>query len=113
MSLVGALVAGICLATTKFEAKKCPNSPLIAIVLKSDKSMGSATMGMFCITGKGNYEHGTAERGLTIMDHEWGHTIQNALVGPFMIIVSICSVIWCNCGHPTEGGSYYSYWTEN
>ena len=120
MSLIGAIATGVCMITGKFEIKKCANSPLIAVVLKSDRSMGSATLGMFCISGKYNYEHGIVSEvapDFVVMDHEWGHTIQNAIVGPFMAIVAICSVVWCGITHPAakkkdNNVSYYSYWTE-
>lgn len=120
MNLVGLIASLICLATGKFEMKKCPNSPLIAIVLKSDYNMGSATLGMFCITGKYNYEHGMVDDSIdfTVMDHEWGHTIQNAIAGPGMIVIALCSLIWCTIIYTSKRKkdpslSYYSYWTES
>ena len=120
LTFIGLIASLVCLATGKFNIKKCKNSPLIAIVLKSDYSMGSATLGLFCITGKYNYEHGIVDAPIefSVMDHEWGHTIQNALTGPAMIIVALCSLIWCGIIHPLKKKkdpslSYYSFWTES
>ena len=125
-NIIGLIASLICLATGLFEIKKCPNSPLIAIVLKDySRNMGSATLGMFCITGRTNYyafisstEFKDKEiTNFSVTDHGWGHKIQNALVGPLFLLVALCSVIWCGIIHPLKKKkdpsiSYYSFWTE-
>ena len=126
INIIGALASLVCLATGLFEVKKCPNSPLLAIVLKDySHTMGSATLGMFCITGRTNYYAFISSKefkdkevtNFSVMDHEWGHTIQNAIVGPLFLLVALCSVTWCGIIYSLKRKkdpslSYYSFRTE-
>lgn len=55
---------------------------------------GGLSLGLFIFTPKN-----TQENAPLIRVHEYGHTIQNLVLGPFMLIVGIISVIWGNNKH--------------
>lgn len=63
---------------------------------------GSMGMGMFMFTGKSISQEdirvpkpGTYEE--HILSHEYGHTVQSAILGPFYLpVIGVPSFIWCN-----------------
>lgn len=72
---------------------------------------GGISLGMFIFTP----DDSSLGEALTI--HEYGHTYQSLLLGPFYIIPGICSLVWsqssiCRKMRQEKGISYYSYWTE-
>jgi len=84
------------------------------IEIQSNASWG-LSMGTTFITGlRGSSSYGLKE-------HEFGHTVQNAIFGPFMIfIVSIPSFIRCNyrsfirtINPNLVKGAYYDIWFES
>ncbi len=74
-------------------------------------SMG---LGMFIFFG-----HSNDEAGRSVLVHEYGHTIQSALLGPFFLpVIGIPSFIWANlpsCRNKrlTKGVNYYTFYPEN
>ncbi len=71
-------------------------------------SMG---MGLFVFFG-----HGRSSRAGQILVHEYGHTLQSAVLGPFFLpLVGLPSLIWAAAyGHRRRrrGSSYYQFYTE-
>ena len=71
----------------------------------------SLSLGMFLFIGTGC--------GMRIIKHEYGHTIQSLILGPFyLILVGIPSYIWCHfpgCKKQWLSGkvSYFSRYPEN
>ena len=71
----------------------------------------SLSLGMFLFIGK--------RRGLRTIKHEYGHSIQSMILGPFYLIaVGIPSVLWCHWPALAEKWkkgevSYYSRYPEN
>lgn len=71
----------------------------------------SLSLGMFLFIGKG--------LGMRIIRHEYGHSIQSMILGPFyLIVVGIPSVLWCHLpafAKQWKSGkaSYYSRYPEN
>lgn len=71
----------------------------------------SMSLGMFLFIGKAG--------GMRIVKHEYGHSIQSLILGPFyLIIVGIPSLIWCHmpaCRKQWISGkiSYFSKFPEN
>jgi len=53
-----------------------------------------------------------------MLEHEYGHTIQSAVLGPFYIpVIALPSIIWCRikpAGRSWRSGrrSYYDFFTE-
>lgn len=45
--------------------------------------------------------------------HEWGHTRQSRILGPFyLFVIGIPSILWAAWWNRDRGCDYYSYWTE-
>ena len=71
----------------------------------------SLSLGMFIFIGKG--------RDMRIVRHEYGHSIQSMILGPFYLIaVGIPSVLWCHLpalAKQWKSGkvSYFSRYPEN
>ena len=60
-----------------------------AVVTEWNKRTG-LSLGMFVFIPEGN-------TGKTFLVHEYGHTVQSLLLGPFyLLFVGIPSVVWCN-----------------
>lgn len=74
----------------------------------------SASLGLFLFLSD-TYDAETLER---IQLHEYGHTIQSILLGPFYLaVISLPSMLWCYlpiCRNfrSRHGMSYYSFYTE-
>ena len=53
-----------------------------------------------------------------ILNHEYGHTIQSLILGPFyLLVIGLPSLIWCNLPYfkrrrTIKHISYYSFYTE-
>lgn len=49
-----------------------------------------------------------------LLDHEAGHSYQNALFGPLTVILTIISIFhyWISCFVPKVQNNYYDFWTE-
>ena len=66
------------------------------------KRQGSMGMGMFIFAGRqlplrdlNDEQPGTFEE--HILSHEYGHTVQSAILGPFyLLFIGLPSIIWCN-----------------
>lgn len=54
-------------------------------VFKIGKNWGGVEMGPFAIVNENPTQH--------ILDHEFGHSLQNCYIGPFMPFISIASAI--------------------
>lgn len=74
MTLVGFLVA-IVLLTTKHKPSKYAG----ALHFKVGECWGGVSLGLVILTDNSPYED--------VVSHEFGHTLQNAMFGPFMIIL--------------------------
>lgn len=74
------------------------------------KKSTSMSMGMFLFLGYG--------AGPRLIKHEYGHTIQSLILGPFYLpVIGVPSFLWCNvpgCGMSWRNGkvSYFSIWHE-
>jgi hypothetical protein len=49
------------------------------------KNWGGVTLGCMCIVSEPTSQH--------ILDHEFGHSVQNCIFGPFMIFISLASAV--------------------
>ncbi|MDO4938817.1 MAG: hypothetical protein Q4E54_02510 [Lachnospiraceae bacterium] len=71
----------------------------------------SLSLGMFLFIGK--------HRGLRTIKHEYGHSIQSIILGPFyLIVVGIPSILWCHLPGLSKKWkrgevSYFSRFPEN
>lgn len=83
-----------------------------ALVTDWDKS-GSMGLGMFIF-----YAHRNARDAEEVLLHEYGHTVQSALLGPLLIpVIGIPSLIWGNSAalsqkRVSEKISYYRFYPE-
>lgn len=81
-----------------------------AIVTEWKKKTG-LSLGMFLFVPEG-------ENGKDFLIHEYGHTIQSLVLGPFyLFVIGIPSVLWCNLRcfanlRRKKGISYRSLYTE-
>lgn len=86
---------------------------------------GGFSIGTIIVIDKEEWDHlnrlDDLEWHTNILDHEFGHSIQNALLGPLMpFLVSIPSTVrywWVTLktkkdGHVPDGFDYYSIWFE-
>lgn len=100
---------GECPYSTKDPDEKGPELYKGAVVTRWKKS-DSLSMGMFLFMGYG--------AGPRFLKHEYGHSIQSLILGPFYLIaIGIPSFLWCNvpgCGMKWRDGrvSYFSVWHE-
>lgn len=69
-------------------------------VVEVGENWGGLTMGPFIFVNKKPSQH--------ILDHEFGHSLQNCYFGPFMILISIASAVryWYREIMLMEGISY-------
>ena len=101
LTLFGAVIASVLLITGHRPRrwKKC-------IYFEVGESWGGLEMGLFFLTHKNADEH--------IKNHEYGHGIQNCILGPFMpFVISIPSAIryhYKKHKHTKKG--YYDIWFE-
>ena len=75
------------------------------------KKRDSMSLGMFLFIGRGDRER--------LLKHEYGHSIQSLILGPFyLIVVGIPSILWCHMPCMAKQWrrgtvSYYSRYPEN
>lgn len=106
MNIIGAVVAAI---VTSFGAK--PEKHAGSVLIKVGHNWGGLSLGIFCFV--------CHEAGKRTLNHEFGHSIQNALYGPlFPFIVAIPSAIryWTFTINDLKGiqneGNYDDAWFE-
>ena len=82
------------------------------------KSQKAVSLGLFVFIG-GPVDSATPEQvDEQLLAHEYGHTIQSLVLGPFyLLVVGLPSVLWLNlpaCRHRRQrtGASYYAFYTE-
>jgi len=85
-----------------------------SVITYHEESWGGISMGIFIVmNGKRDPEWIRSTR-----VHEYGHTIQSLILGPFyMLIIGIPSFIWCNAKRfrtlrKEKGVSYFSFYPE-
>jgi len=75
-------------------------------VLRSEKMQGGISLGRYIVIGK-QFLNPVTER------HEWGHTLQSRLLGPFYLpVVGIPSLLWAALWKPGRKWDYYAFYTE-
>lgn len=74
MNIIGGLVAA-----TLLLANGHPTRHKNDVHFELGKNWGGVSLGIFFLTQTGSSEH--------LRDHEYGHSIQNAIYGPFMIVL--------------------------
>lgn len=49
-----------------------------------------------------------------LLTHEAGHSYQNIIFGPIMVILTLISIIhyWISCFVPSVNANYYNFWIE-
>ena len=49
-----------------------------------------------------------------LLTHEAGHSYQNIIFGPFMVILTLVSIVhyWISCFVPSVNANYYNFWLE-
>jgi hypothetical protein len=80
MTLVGCFVSAVLIVAGK---RPAPNQ--YGWYFEIGEGWGGLELGPMCIVNKNPTQH--------ILDHEFGHSIQNCLFGPFMILISLASAI--------------------
>ena len=80
MTLIGSLIFSL-LQLVGFKPKKNQ----YGYVFEIGKGWGGVEMGPFAIVNENPSQH--------ILDHEFGHSLQNCYIGPFMSFISIASAI--------------------
>lgn len=97
--------------------------------IKSEKFWGSVSLGRFILLfDYGDYyehiewirdmfrTHWVRDTEDTTLKHEWGHTLQNFLLGPlYLIVIGIPSIVWATFFEKYRrrtGTNYYSFYTE-
>ena len=77
-----------------------------ARVLKSEKMRGGISLGRYIIVD-------ARSAGPHIVRHEWGHTRQSRLLGPFYLpVIGIPSLLWAAWWRPGRKHGYFSFYTE-
>lgn len=100
LTAVGAIVALVLMVLGK-KPRKC--GPCIHFEVGKD--WGGLSLGLFIFTNENVAK--------ILKLHEIGHTLQNAIYGPFMIILTVISAsrYWL-CRIFNVSVSYYSFWLE-
>lgn len=101
-NIIGAIAYGICKAkgykTFKYKSAWCVSVP---------NQHGSISLGLFIL---GNLESENT------IKHEYGHSIQSALLGVFyLLVIGLPSLMWATFGNKYRaktGKSYYDFYTE-
>ena len=76
-----------------------------ARILRTKKMRGGISLGRYIIVD--------ARQSDFIDRHEWGHTRQSRLLGPFYLpVVGIPSLLWAVWWRPGRKKSYFSFYTE-
>ena len=77
-----------------------------ARILRSEKMRGGISLGRYMIV---NAKTATPD----MERHEWGHTRQSRLLGPFYLpVIGIPSLLWALWWRPSRRKNYYSFYTE-
>lgn len=83
-----------------------------AIVCFTPWMQGGVTLGNFVFINEIYYKDGYKSSRKKIIKHEWGHTVQSKILGPFYLA-------WFGIGIPSlihaaihQKGDYYHFWTE-
>ena len=77
-----------------------------ARILRTKKMRGGISLGRYIIVD-GRLENPAIDL------HEWGHTRQSRLLGPFYLpVVGIPSLLWALWWTPRKKRSYFSFYTE-
>ena len=94
------------LALTKVMAPGRTESYRGAQILRSRKMRGGISLGRYIIVDE-RLSSAYIDR------HEWGHTRQSRLLGPFyLFVIGIPSLLWALWWHPGRKRSYASFYTE-
>lgn len=85
-----------------------------AIMTYHDGDWGGVSLGLFTFVSSKRDDSWLKDA----IPHEYGHTIQSLLLGPFYnFIIGIPSFIWCNgkagIEKRSKGTSYYDFYTES
>lgn len=80
MTLIGSLIFGL-LRLVGFK----PRSNQYGYVFEIGKEWGGASLGPISIVNKNPSQR--------ILDHEFGHSLQNCYIGPLMLFVSLASAV--------------------
>ena len=94
------------LVLTKVMAPGRTESYRGARILRSRKMRGGISLGRYIIVDE-------RMSSSYIDKHEWGHTRQSRLLGPFyLFVIGIPSLLWALWWHPGRKRSYASFYTE-
>ena len=99
----------ICLAH-----KGAPRRNYHGCIVTKWKHSGSLGLGMFLFLSERSYDAAA-----DVQVHEFGHSVQSAILGPlFLIVMGIPSFLWCNLKpcrklRREKGVSYYRLYTES
>ena len=75
--------------------RKCTHRPYRGVIETCwEKPYSGLSLGLFIFTPNVNPEHSAKVR-----VHEYGHSVQNIVLGPFMLVVAVISVTWANHPH--------------
>lgn len=94
--------------------RNCPHGNYHGCKVTYWDMSGSLGVGMFLFLSRQHYG-----RQRQILVHEYGHSIQSAILGPlFLIVMGIPSFLWCNLPQTQrlrreKGISYYSFYPES
>lgn len=80
-----------------------------SIVFRTGHYWGGVSLGIFSFVSEESSE--------STLDHEFGHSLQNALFGPLFLIIGVCSFIRCqkfnyNASHGIPNEDYDAVWYE-
>ena len=75
-------------------------------ILRSEKMRGGISLGRYIVISK-QFSNPVTDR------HEWGHTRQSMLLGPFYLpVIGLPSLLWAAWWKPGRTVGYYSFYTE-
>ena len=94
------------LALTKMLAPGRLETYRDAWILRTEKMRGGISLGRYIIVN--------ARQSNPVIDrHEWGHTRQSRLLGPFYLpAIGIPSLLWAAWWRPGRKRGYFSFYTE-
>lgn len=90
-------------------------------VIQSEKFGGGISLGRYILVFDYNDHYGkvdswTKAQEEKMQKHEWGHTLQNFVLGPlYLFVIGIPSIVWATFfkGYRKKNGiSYYSFYPE-
>jgi len=86
-----------------------------SIITIFSKSFGSVSLGAFIFIG--NDVEKERAKNSKLVNHEYGHSLQSLLLGPFyLILIGLPSIIWLiffSKRRKKRNQSYYSFFTES